>query len=135
MAKIFNYTIIILGTLFLLNLAGLTTASGQMFNYLFNDGANPFSSLGYIAFAAIFTTGVAAAIIIGSFTKQSTESWVVAPVAGVLFSWAITDMYSVITLASGIGSSWVANLIKLIMWPLIAGYFIAIVQWWRGNDI
>ena len=135
MAKIFNYTIIIIGTLFLLNLAGLTTASGQFFNYIFGDGTNPFSTAGYIAFAAIFTVGVASAIIIGSFTRQSTESWVVAPVAGVLFSWAITDMYSVITLSEGLGYPWIANLIKLIMWPLMAGYFIAIVQWWRGNDI
>ena len=136
MAKIFNYTVLLVGLLILLNFAGLPTASSELLKMLgYNSLTGITSSTFYIEIIALLAAAVGGAIAIGIFTKQSTESIIVAPFAALLLAWSIADAVSIITYVNSFGLAWLTFIMTLIFVPLIAGYFIAIVQWWRGNDI
>jgi hypothetical protein len=138
MARIVTYTMVMVGLLLFMNMAGLPTASGGFLAALANGNISLiFSSTFYITAAAILLLSIGG-IAIGIFTKQSAESYIVMPMASFLLLLTCNDfiaMYSYFNGAAFTGQAWVGNLVLLILLPLLAGYFISIVQWWRGNDI
>ena len=141
MARIVTFTIITIGLLMLINMAGLPTATGGFLDAISAGDLN-------LIWASIFYTKVkwilAAAvvgIVAGFFTKQSTETFIVGGFAGFLLTWTITDFVYVYSYfnstlcPAGSSCTWLANIAALVIVPLLIGYFISIIQWWRGNDI
>lgn len=138
MARIVTYTMVMVGLLLLMNMAGLPTASGGLLSALANGNISLIlSSTFYVVAAGIFLLTLGG-IAIGIFTKQSAESYILMPMAGFLLALTANDFIALYTYFNGAaftGQAWIGNLTLLIMLPLIAGYFISLVQWWRGNDI
>ena len=134
MAKVFNYSFIILGTMMLLAMLGVTSGYGSLFTMMFGDGTNFETSTIYVAIIAIFSVGALTSLIIGLYTRQNTDSYIRAAVASLLFGVTMAEMSTIINVANSY-AGWISNGIKLIMYPLMIGYAIAIVQWWGGNDI
>ena len=135
MGKIFAYSIILATMLLGLSFACFDT-TGSMILYAINNGdiSTIASSILFLAIVAIFTLGVGASIIIGIYTRQSTESIIVASLCSSLLAWTISDFLIILNASRDFGIEWMPNLVSIIFIPIIIGYFIAIVQWWRGAD-
>lgn len=118
----------------LLAMLGVTSGYGSLFTKMFGDGANFETSTIYVAIIAIFAVGSLTSLIIGLYTRQNTDSYIRAAVASLLFGVTMAEMSTIISVANSY-AGWISNGIKLIMYPLMIGYAIAIVQWWGGNDI
>lgn len=144
MAKIFMYVWLLGGIALLAAAAGMPTGTGQLISALgiINTSTWTYNSLWQsgslfgnislmISAAAVLTT-----IIMGLYTRSSQESSLVANyvLSGALFGWIAGDIASLIYYAST-----QHVLVKLLSWlilvPMLLAYFIALVQWWRGNDI
>lgn len=145
MAKIFNFVIIVSGMLILLALAGMPTASNFLLSkFGLTTGIGSFSltttilaALAIATVAGVFalsaTTG--GNITIGTFAINVTESKIIAGFCGLLMSWVILDLFSVINVANDTGQPWIQTLTMLIIIPTIIAFVIGMIQFWRGNDI
>ena len=85
-----------------------------------------------------FTGGT---ISVGFFTMTVPESKVLVPICLALLGFSIADMFSITKAMTGacanVGAfcGGLSNIILLLMALLNLGYCIAIIQFWRGNDI
>ena len=138
MAKIFNYTMILAGLLVLLNMAGIggTSALAQYFNFSSAWGLSPIA----IAIVGIIGAWGIAGTIAGLFGRSAPESTVVGAIALSLLTLSLGDMYLIYQQMNsycGAGSicAPLSSIVLLLFTVLNVGYLIAIVQWWRGNDI
>lgn len=139
MAKIFTYSMILVGIMVLANVMGLPTFTGQLLDGIGYYANNPLggsfwqSILGiFILFAAVGT------ITVGIYTNKVSESFLVTSLCILIATASIGDMFSLMSYVSGICSadcSWMIGAFKVVFFILIIGYLISIVQWWRGNDI
>ncbi len=144
MPKIFYYTIILATILIGLNFAlvdtGVATFSSNLLNAIgvYDTSNNYTSTILYTKYLMEIFAFAVLGIVVGYFTKQSTESYIVGGLCGALFGWAYADFTSIMVAVStqcATDCVYMIWITKLIFWPLLAGYCIAIVQWWRGNDI
>ena len=136
MAKVYTYIVILSGLMVLLAYAGIPTGSGLILSNLnIINAPQDFSSSTFAqSVSAILAIIALSTIIIGFITKGQSETFIVAGFATLLFSF-IADAYSIIVYANGtLGQTWVTALITLILGPLIIGYGVAIIEWWRGSD-
>ena len=141
MARIVTYTMVMAGIWIMLFLGGISTGSSAMLIGL-GIGVNNLTWLSFaIAAAAIFALSIVTGnIIVGLFTRQSTESSLVAGFSTVLLTTTFIDFASIIsyfftTYPAGTDGNFAAYIIFALFSVLWAGYLISVIQWWRGNDI
>lgn len=137
MAKIYLYTVIFSGLMALLSFMGIPTGSGIILQTFLLTNPQLWSTAGFIAeFSAILTLAAAAGIVASFFIKQQTESILSISLVVILISF-IADFASIVVTANAAFADmeWLGNIITLVFFPLIAGYCISLVQWWRGNDV
>lgn len=149
MAKVFNFVLILMGLLLLLAFAGFPTASNHVLGSL---GITTTSSAGIItdigisnilgsillvAIILIFTlsTATGGSVQIGTFVINTTDSRLVAALCASLIGFVEIDLYSVFNVAKSFGIDWLTFLCGALIFPLMAAFGIALVQWWRGSDI
>jgi len=146
MAKVFTYVMILMGLSLLLSFAGIPTASYKIVNAVV--GNNTITSTGEFNQTAmdihssnlknwgigIFLAATEAAIAATFLFHSTSESGIIAPFAAILFGYVLYDSYSIITYAFGHYDVWVAGVMTLIIAPLIVGFIIAMISWWRGAD-
>ena len=143
MARIYTYITIMMGLSILLAMAGIYTGSTVLLNSIgLKVGAAGVSTLADVKIGLIFSSlsavlvlGGIATIIIGFYTKSSSESVQFAGFTITLLGF-IADLIGIVNYAittSG-SSSWISALIVLIYAPLIVGYIVSMVSFWRGND-
>ena len=95
----------------------------------------------YCSYKSPFIMPIASGnIIVGLFTRQSTESSLVAGFSTVLLTTTFIDFASIIsyfftTYPAGTDGNFAAYIIFALFSVLWAGYLISVIQWWRGNDI
>lgn len=141
MARVVTYTFIFIGMLAMMALAGLPTSTSQILTMVGYGNFSSFTGLNFFTtISAIFVLFAATSILVGLFTRQSTESLAVAGLSGSLLSWFITDMLSIYNYFDsicGTGSDcvFVSKIVLVLMAMMAGGFLISIVQWWRGNDI
>lgn len=134
MSKVYTYMVIAVGLTFLLKFAGLPSGADAFISWLGLTGGAGGISLGtfYLGVVAIFVVGVAGGITISFFTKTNSESYIIAPLASGIFTVIVSTFISIINYAQDFG--WVYYVVYLIFVPLIVGFGIAILQFWRGTD-
>ena len=142
MARIITYTFILTGLLMLMYLSGIQTSG---FSALLpalgvtmaatGVSINALASGISIALAIFTLAGTIGAIVVGFFTRQSTESALIAPFAAVLSSIMIADLSGIIAFFFAYTPAAIAWIISLIFVPMTTAYVISVVQWWRGSDI
>ena len=150
MAKVFNYVILLSGLLLLLAFAGLPTATNALLGAFgiaqttsdsgqVQDINLPFwaAAAAVVAIGLIFLTsaGTGGTVQIGTFVINSTDSKLVASFTTLLAGWVAIDLISIFNYAQSLGQSWITFLTALIIFPMLIAFAIAIVQFWRGNDI
>ena len=139
MARIFIYSMLMVGVWMLLFFSGLSIGSTALLAALGISGGTIVSNVAAVV-GILSLSAVLASIVIGTFTRQSVESSLVATFAGSLLTITCIDFISIINYFTGIcpatsDCSFVGYLISFLFVVLWAGYVIAIVQWWRGNDL
>ena len=137
MAKVYTFLVILAGMSLLLAFAGIPTGSQLILSSMdiIQNPSNFTGSSFYQQISAILAVVAVATIIVGFFTKGQSETFIVSGFAAFLFSY-VADAVSIITyLNSTLGSdNWVTILVTLILAPLIFGFGISIIEWWRGGD-
>ena len=133
--KVYYFLTIIVGLMILFNIAGISTTTGYVLNYLdiVDNPQNLQNTNLYSIIIGIFITAVVGGIVIGYFTKSSPESYLVAPLAGILVLF-VGDIISIYSYVNGLGIDWIKYIVMMILIPLALGYIISIVEWWRGTD-
>jgi hypothetical protein len=118
----------------LLNIGGLTNTMGNI-GGMFFDGTDFFNS-SFIKLL-LFTLGgtLIGGTISGFFGRSISESYFLTPISTTLLALYLVDFYSVLQVVQSTGHIWLYWITFIIMGGLAAGYSIALVQFWRGNDI
>ena len=129
--KIYYYTMFSAVLMTLFYVAGVDTTSSFIFTRLGVLDIENFSySTFFILIASLFTIGVVGSAIIGTFTNVSPQyilkSTVIMPVLLLL----IADLISVLYFVDG----WARWLLFLIIIPFVAGYAIALIEFWEARD-
>ena len=133
MSKVYNYIIVSVGLVLLLQYAGLPTGASLFWLGVTNgDISNVSAGQFYLAIMGLFTLGVGATIVIGYFTKSSSESYIVAPIAGGLFTVITSTLIAITVYTKDMG--WIHYISNLLFIPLLIGLGIAVINFWRGTD-
>jgi hypothetical protein len=134
MSKVYNYMILSVGLVLLMKFAGIPTGADSLLIYMgYADNASQISTgTFFLAVAALFAIGVVSGITISFFTKTSSESYLIAPIALGIFTVISSTFVSIINYTNNMG--FVNYLVWLIFAPLLIGFGIAIIQFWRGTE-
>ncbi len=142
--KIYYFTIISVGLMFLLSIAGIETNSSKIISSIgspenWNSGFLWVAVLIAITSFIALTNRISAA---GFSIQASTESIVALFVLGIYVVF-VSDLYSVVLFAYSITHSssgvitadgWAYYMIWFLIIPLLAGYTIALIEFIRGVD-
>src|SRR3990167_612617 len=134
MAKVFTYVILCTGMMLIMNLMGVPTAVDSILAYLgiTITGQTIFLPQFPTGFLAILASSAVGGIIIGTLTRSSPESFLIAPFV-VLLAVFIGTFASIINYAGGFGD-WTSKVVLVLMVPVAIGYGIALIDYWRGTD-
>lgn len=137
MSKVFTYAILAAGLMLISNLMGIIEPN-SIFSFfgISTSDIDPTGSRIYeiIKDNILLVTVLAGAIVVGLFTRASPESYIVGLFCAELlvFIGSFVSIYnSINTSTSG---DWAAKLMLILMGPIIIGFFIALVSYWRGAD-
>lgn len=133
MSKVYNYMILAVGLTFLLKFAGIPSGADAFITWLGLANASSGISLGefFAGVGGMFLAGTAGGIVIGFFTKSQTESFIVAPIAAGIFTVITSTFVSIINYTNGMG--YIYYLVWMVFIPLLVGFAIAIIEFWRGT--
>lgn len=136
--KVYYFTVIACGLMFLLNLAGIDTNSSQIINFISGSNIDGWrTSLMWIAVGVavggfILTTRIS----IGGFSYSPSVESVVAIFIGAIYLIFASDMYSIVSKVSTLtgGTGWAYWAVWALIIPMMAGYSISIVSYIRGTE-
>lgn len=133
--RVYYFLIIIVGLMILMNIAGISTTTGYVLNYLdiVDNPQNLQNSNLYAIIIGIFLSAVVGGVVIGYFTKSSPESYLIAPLAGILVLF-VGDIISIYVYVNSLGVAWIKYLVMMILIPIAVGYLESTISWWRGVD-
>jgi len=136
MSKLLTYTFILVGINILLAFYGIQNGTSAVLDY-FNLIENPegiSSNNLYTLLVTLFTISAGAAIIVGFFGTNISESLLIGGVTYVFLQF-IVDFGSVMTYINGAyPGSPVQYIVGAIFTALLFGYIIALISFWRGSD-
>lgn len=134
MSKVYTYMVLCVGLIALLKFAGIPTGADSVLTFLglAEDISEVSAGAYFAAVLAIFVLGAGAGIAISFITKSPSETWVVGTIASGIFTVITATFVSVISYTKDMG--FVYYLTYLIFAPLLMGFGIAIIQFWRGTD-
>lgn len=143
--KVYYFTVIAVGLMFTLFLAGIDTTSSQVISFV--GGTSPESwrtSLLWIAaiaaFAAFATTS---RVSVGGTSYQASVEFVVAGFVTATYAIFASDMYSIVSkmysltcpeIGGILACSWEYWVVWAIIIPIMAGYTISLISYIRGSD-
>ena len=153
MGKVWNYVMISLGLMLLLQFAGLPNgAMGSLFSLTgvnFNEDNSLQSSTatstdffdvlfgtdGFEIGGILTTLAVAAgAVIVGFFAKAQIENLILLPFITGTLTLFVSSFLSIINYTIDLGMPWLSALVALIFIPFMFGFILALVEFFRGTD-
>lgn len=144
MSKAFIYMITVTSLVIVLSILGiLDSGTSQILSALNYDSPAGFKFSDF--FEAIFDSsngllslaGAVTGIIVGYLFSRSPESALIAGVVGLIGGWVVADLVKVMTMANEVfvgELTFLAILVKAVIFIILSGYLIAVIQLWRGND-
>ena len=141
--KLSNMIFIIMGLQILFWLAGINQSMGESLTLLsINSPADIATGWFFSKAALILAAGATASIVIGLFTKASTENALIAVVAAFFINF-VSDFVGIIMIANSYCEAftepfatcaWVTWIVVAILLPLTVVFVMACFDWWRGNN-
>lgn len=136
--KIYYFTIIAVGLMFLLNLFGIDTTSNQIIDFVGGNSPEEWESSNLWVYLLVAIVGLVGLKIInlGTFSIQTSTDAIIASFISFIYVVFASDLYSILTFTSGLtgGTGWVYYTIWALIIPTMAGYTIALLEFIRGND-
>lgn len=132
--KLWNYIFISVLLALLFSFAGIPVG-GTLLGYI-GVSATDFTldnSTFWITITTLLAAGVGAGIAIGFITKAQSENYVVLPFISVGALTFFVSFAGIIGAASDIGG-WVFKITLLILAPLMVGFALALMDYFRGTD-
>lgn len=152
--KVWKYVYITIGLILILKLAGLPTGVDSLFNLI---GAGFDTTTGNVQnvttsasgfYDVIFkTTGETStrgiliavvtalgAVIAGLFTRAKPENLILLPFITTTLVLFFATTVSIMQYAIGLGQSWVAAIIVILLLPFTVGFILASLEFFRGTD-
>lgn len=134
--KMYTYIIVLMTMSIILPYAGIESGMGKLLEStgLLDNPQNFSSSNFYATLLVIITGAIGASIVVGYFTQQSTEAVLIVPFA-LLLLFFVADYVSIWTYVISVyPDSFIRYILAPILISLIAGYVVALAEWWRGVD-
>lgn len=134
--KVWNYFYIGITLLVLFNIFGILGSSGFLglvgFQRIGDNIQFNFTAM-TATFLAVLIGATAAGIAIGFFTKSKTENYVLIPIITGTLAGVVAAFVSIWTAAASY-PSYIKAILSVILVPFIAGYLLALMEWFRGTD-
>lgn len=140
MSNMAKLAIIVTGIIVLLNFGGIRTNSGELITSLMNPntGLSDFANSDLWETLLLVFVGSAATIVIGSFGRSPDINLLLGTVVSIFAGIVLTDMLSIYgifwTLGGQGNNEWIRYLAGAIFIPLVFGFFVTVINFWRGND-
>lgn len=136
--KIYYFTVIAIGLMFTLNLAGINTGSHQILTLIGGTGKIDYNATQlwtYIIIALVAFT-VLTSVSIGNFAINKTTESVVAGLMYAIFGFFVADMYSIVSLVGSLTNytGWEYWVVWAVIVPIMAGYGLSLIEYIRGTD-
>lgn len=122
-------------TLALVNVS-INNETGQLTSYDVQQSSfwqNIFGAAGVGILVAIVTSGVGL-IVAGLLGKTFNENLVILPLIIGVFAQFIAVGINIISYANSLGAGWLTAIVATIFIPLIVGFLISLVEFFRGTD-
>lgn len=134
--RVYTYLVILAVVSTLLPYGNIHSGAGLILSEtgLINNGQNFANSNFYSKISLILLAAGIGGIVIGLFTRQSSESILVSGFAFLLFGFAADYVAIYQYINNAYSGSFVAYMLAPVFIGLIVGYGISIVEWWRGTD-
>jgi hypothetical protein len=141
--KLSNMIFIVIGLEILLWLAGINTSMGTALTALnIQNPALISTSWLFTKAAYILAIGGTALVVVGFFTKSSTENALIAVVAGFFLKMvgdfaaiiAITNSYCEAFTQPYSSCAWITWIVVALVVPMMVVFVMAALDWWRGRD-
>lgn len=136
MSKVFTYAILSVGMMLIMNIMGIPTGVTTILSWvgLANPTQSIDTSLFFTAIVAVFAATAITGIIIGTLTRSSPESYIIAPLVSglVVFVGTFTSIINYTQTSTGSDLAYYVTLV--ILAPVAIGYGISLISYWRGAD-
>lgn len=134
--KVWNYFYIGITLLVLFNIFGILGNGGFLgvigFERTGEDFSWSFDNISNV-FLAVLVGATVGGIAISYFTKSKAENYLLIPIiTGTLFG-LIASFISIWGAAANY-PSYIKAILSVILVPFIAGYLLALMEWFRGTD-
>lgn len=137
MAKVYTFLVVLAAITVLLTLVGVSTSIGTILTKIgISPGgvSNVEGTTFWNYLGAVFAVAGVVGIVASFFGRQPSESTIVGSFCAFLLTFA-TDYVSLMNYVnSTYPNSFSAWLISFIFIPLIVGYGLSIISFWRGSD-
>lgn len=136
MAKI---VMIVSGIIVLLNLGGVETNSGSLISGFLENGLSNFanSDLWSDLMGILIGVGISS-IVIGAFGRSPDINLLLGTITATFAGIVLTDMLGLFNMFWTLGGTgdngWIRGLASAIFIPLVYGFFVVVINFWRGND-
>lgn len=134
--KVWNYVLISIGMILLLEMGGIPTGASGVLEFvgLSTNSADVNISGFYDAVLLMLAAGLGGGIIIGFFTRTSPENFIILPfIISTVVLFAGTFV-SVLSYALGNYAGWVSGILLLLLGPFSVGFIFALIEFFRGTD-
>lgn len=136
--KIFNYTILMVVLILFLKFAGIPIGGQAFLNAIgFDVAASSMKSATFytgIFGAAGILLAIGVGIAVGFLTKSKPENYIILPLIVGSLEFFVVALTSIIDYSLTNFAGWVSSIIILIFAPLVVGYVLSLVEFFRGTD-
>ena len=135
--KLWTYTVILTGLIIFLELLGIPTGTATLLNFVgvsLENGFQVSNALRTLIFVTIIGLATAAGIKVGLLPSAQPENYVILPLLISFGIYYIHVLINIIQYAYIGGSSWSAYVVLMILAPLEIGWFVSVVEFFRGTD-
>lgn len=138
--KVFNYIVITLGLMLLLEFSGINVTGLNLANWgLGTDGINANNSSFYnylfgSGIGILMIAAVGAGIVAGFLTGGKSENFIILPLIGIHLVLLVSSWVNIIKFSQSNYPSWIFPIIIIIFGPLTVGYIFSLVEFFGGRD-
>jgi hypothetical protein len=136
--KVYYFTVIAIGLMFTLFLAGVNTNSSMILNAVGGTGKMDWHSSSFWVFVigTISAFVILISVNIGGYGIQKSTEAVTAVFMALIYTAFAGDLFSVLSKVGEITNytGWQYWVVWAIIVPLLGGYGLSIIEWIRGTD-
>lgn len=141
--RLTNLVFIVIGLEILLYLAGINQSMGESLSLISISNPAAMATGWFFTNAAwILGLGVGATVVVGFFTKASTENALIAAVSAFFIKFVadlmaiilITNSYCEAFTAPYSSCAWITWMVVAIIAPICVVFVMSALDWWRGRD-